>query len=149
MGEQTVMQDESLGFLIYRIYAQTSNHLRRTFQSHKCDCTPEQWGVLARLSDEEGVNQSRLGELTFKDRHNTARILDLLEKRGLIERRVDGSDRRAHRVFLTETGRRVEEQLKVLVKRHQAEMFEGLATEDIAAMRRIFAHIAGNAGQKR
>lgn len=148
MKNQTATADESLGFWIYRIYAEASNHLRRTFQAHGFDCTPEQWGVLTRLREEEGVNQSRLGARTFKDRHNVARILDLLEQRKLIERRSDDCDRRAHRVFLTNEGRDVEEKLKVLVTRHRAEMFEGLSTDDLAAMRRIFAHIAGNIGKK-
>ena len=82
MDKQTIVPDESLGFWIYRIYAQASSRLRRTFQAHGYDCTPEQWGVMTRLRDEEGMNQSQLGERTFKDRHNITRILDLLEKRG-------------------------------------------------------------------
>lgn len=142
------MPEDSLGFWIYRIYAQVSNHLRKTFQMHGYDCTPEQWGVLTRLRREEGINQSRLGERTFKDRHNITRILDLLEKQGLIERRMDGGDRRANRIFLTETGKDVEEKLKVLVMKHREEILDGLSAEDMAAMRRIFAHIANNIGQK-
>lgn len=142
------MQDESLGFWIYRLYAQASNHLRRAFQMHGYDCTPEQWGVLTRLREEEGINQSRLGERTFKDRHNITRILDLLEERNLVERRMNAGDRRANRIFLTEAGKDVEEKLKVLVTQHRTEMVDGLSNEDIAAMRRVFAHIARNIGQR-
>ncbi len=148
MDKPAVVEDESLGFWIYRIYAQASSLLRRTFQVHGYDCTPEQWGVLTRLRDEEGMNQSQLGERTFKDRHNITRILDLLEKRSLIERRTDADDRRAYRLFLTEAGRDAEEKLKALVTRHRAALFEGLSVEDRAAMRRIFKHIEKNIEQK-
>ena len=144
MKNGTALQDDSLGFWIYRIYAQASNHLRRTFQAHGYDCTPEQWGVLTRLRDEEGVNQSRLGARTFKDRHNIARILDLLEKRRLIERRSDADDRRAYRVFLTPEGKETEEKLRVLVMRHRTGMFDGLSATDVETMRRIFALIERN-----
>ena len=140
--------DESLGFWIYRIYNQASTYLRRTFQAHGYDCTPEQWGLLTRLRDGEGMNQSRLGERTFKDRHNVTRMLDLLEKRGLIERQVDEANRRAYRVFLTEAGKDAEEKLKVLVTKARAAMFEGLSAEDRSAMGRIFTHIARNIEQK-
>ena len=142
------MPDESLGFWIYRIHSQASNRLRKTFQLQGYDCTPEQWGVLTRLREEEGVNQSQLGERTFKDRRNIGRILDLLEKRSLIERRRDAGDRRAHRVFLTDEGREVEEKLHRLVMKHRAEMFDCLSAEDIVIMRRIFARIESNIEQK-
>jgi DNA-binding MarR family transcriptional regulator len=148
MERNATPSDESLGFWIYRIYAQASCRLRRTFQAHGYDCTPEQWGLLTRLRDGEGMNQSRLGERTFKDRHNVTRMLDLLEKRGLIERQVDEANRRAYRVFLTEAGKDAEEKLKMLVMGHRAAMFEGLSAEDRAAMGRIFTHIAKNIEQK-
>jgi DNA-binding MarR family transcriptional regulator len=148
MDKQAVVPDESLGFWIYRIYAQGSSLLRRTFQAHGYDCTPEQWGVLTRLRDEEGMNQSQLGERTFKDRHNITRILDLLEKRSWIERRTDAYDRRAYRLFLTEAGKDAEEKMKELVRRHRAAMFEGLSAEDRGEMRRIFTHIVTNIEQK-
>ncbi len=139
---------ESLGFWIYRTHSQASNLLRRTFQAHGYDLTPEQWGVLTSLRGEEGVNQSQLGVKTFKDRHNITRILDLLEKRGLIERRVDEGDKRAYRVFLTEEGREKQEKLKTLVKSHREALFEGLSADDLSALRRIFEHIVENIERK-
>ena len=148
MERNGVPTDESLGFWIYRIYTQASCRLRRTFQAQGCDVTPEQWVVLARVADGEGMNQTRLGERTFKDRHNITRILDLLEKRGLIERRADEADKRVYRLFLTEEGRIVGEKLEGLVMRHRAAVFEGLSAEDRGAMGRIFAQIAKNIEQE-
>jgi len=142
--KRTPSSSESLGFWIYRTQSQASNLLRRTFQAHGYNLTPEQWGVLATLRESEGVNQSQLGEKTFKDRHNITRILDLLEKRGLIERRIDEGDKRAYRVFLTDSGREREEELEGLVKSHREALFEGLSAEDLATMRRIFEHIVRN-----
>jgi len=139
---------EPLGFWLYRAHTQASNLLRRTFQAHGYDLTPEQWGVLAGVHHAEGVNQSQLGENTFKDRHNITRILVLLEKRGLVERRIDMDDRRAYRVFLTDAGRKEQEKLQGLVKGHQEALFEGLKPEDLAGLRRIFEHIVRNIERK-
>ena len=138
----------SLGFWIYRAHSQSSSLLRRTFQAHGYDVTPEQWGVLASLRRAEGVNQSQLGENTFKDRHNITRILGLLEKRGLVERRIDEGDRRAYRVFLTDAGRKEQERLRGLVNSHQQALFEGLKPEELANLRRIFEHIVRNIERK-
>ena len=103
--------DESLGFWVYRIHTQGTNALRRAFQAAGYDLTPEQWGLLARLREAEGSNQTQLGEKMLKDRHNITRILNLLEKRGYIERRPDEADKRIYRVFLTKSGRAVQEKL--------------------------------------
>ena len=147
MKEQHSGRD-SLGFWIYRAYSQSSSLLRRTFQAHGYDVTPEQWGVLASLRTAEGVNQSQLGENTFKDRHNITRILGLLEKRGLVERCIDEGDRRAYRVFLTEAGRKEQERLQGLVNSHQQALFEGLKPEEMASLRRIFELIVRNTERK-
>jgi DNA-binding MarR family transcriptional regulator len=139
---------DSLGFWMYRAHSQASNLLRRTFQAHGYDVTPEQWGVLRSLRHAEGVNQSQLGENTFKDRHNITRILGLLEKRGLVERRIDEGDKRAYRVFLTEAGRKEQDALQGLVDSHQETLLNGLKREEVASLWRIFEHIVRNIERK-
>ena len=69
--------------------------------------TDGSWMALVRL-DEEGENltQAALSQVLGIDRSNLVRILDQLEGRGLVERRSDPNDRRAHRLFLTPEGKR-------------------------------------------
>ncbi len=90
------------------------------------------------------MNQSHLGEKTFKDRHNITRILNLLERRGCIERRADKADKRVYRLFLTKTGQKVQENLGAIVLTHREAIFEGLSREDIVTMQRIVEHIVKN-----
>jgi DNA-binding MarR family transcriptional regulator len=144
MPKKRGLIQESLGFSIYRLFTQSSNLLRRTFQAEGFDLTPEQWGVLTRLREGEGMNQSHLGEKTFKDRHNITRILNLLEKRGCIERRPDDADRRVYRLFLTESGLALQKQLDVIVRDHRAAIFKGLNTDDMEELMRVFDQIFGN-----
>ena len=68
------------------------------------DVTPEQWVVLFRLYEREGLTQSELGDRTVKDKTTVTRILDRLEKKGLLYRRRDTRDRRSQRIYLTESG---------------------------------------------
>jgi DNA-binding MarR family transcriptional regulator len=144
MKKKNAPQYEALGFWIYRLYNQGSNLLRKTFQAEGFDLTPEQWGVLTRLREEEGMNQSHLGEKTFKDRHNITRILNLLERRGCIERRADKADKRVYRLFLTKTGQNVQKKLGAIVMTHREAIFEGLSREDIVTMQRIVEHTVKN-----
>ena len=136
--------DESLGFWVYRIHTQGTNALRRAFQAAGYDLTPEQWGLLARLREAEGSNQTQLGEKMLKDRHNITRILNLLEKRGYIERRPDEADKRIYRVFLTKSGRAVQEELTPVVLNHRRSTVKGLKPDDLQAVRNLLEHIVKN-----
>jgi DNA-binding MarR family transcriptional regulator len=136
--------DELLAFWVYRMQTQGSALLWRRIRLAGHDITPEQFGVLARLKEQEGINQSQLGEKMFKDRHNLTRILNLLEKRGCIERRPDSADKRIFRIFLTQNGRDLQERLTPIVSRHLDQLLHGLTFEELTSMRRILERIVRN-----
>ena len=140
--------NESLGFWVYRIRTQNVAVLRRAFQVAGYDLTPEQWGVLARVGKHEGMSQSQLGKETFKDRHNITRIVNILQKRGYIERRPDKMDKRAYRLFLTKPGKIIRKELAPVVLNHLREMFSGLSSEDLQTLLRIFKHTVNNLEKK-
>ncbi len=144
MKIESSSMDESLGFSVYRIHTQGSNALRRAFQAAGYDVTPEQWAVLARLEEEEGMNQTRLGEKMLKDRHNITRILNLLERRGYVERRPDEADKRVYRVYMTAAGRATRKELAPIVLAHRRSAFKGLTREDFRTMRRLLERILKN-----
>jgi DNA-binding MarR family transcriptional regulator len=64
-----------------------------------------EFAVLVFLEDVPGIDQRRLAEAMGIDRNNMSLILDQLEKRGLVRRRVNGADRRAREVYLTQAGK--------------------------------------------
>src|ERR1700730_14490675 len=59
------------------------------------DLTPMQFAVLANLNDESDVDQNALATRIGIDRNTTSLLVEQLEKLGLIDRRVNGADRRA------------------------------------------------------
>lgn len=144
MNRKLFSIDESLGFWVYRMHTQSCAVLKRAFQDAGHDITPEQWGLMVRLRENQGINQSRLGEKAYKDRHNTTRIVKQLVKRGLIERRPDEIDKRAYNLFITESGQVALEALAQIAFNHYTIVFNGLPAEDLRAMRRILKHIVNN-----
>ncbi len=135
---------ESPGFLIRRTATLLKTGLREAFQEHGMDVTPEQWSVLGSLWEKEGVHQSRLAEKTHKDRHNITRILDLLERRGLILRKADENDKRCQRVYLTEAGKELERTLVPIATEFLQYAFRGLTQKQVSMLKDILGHITGN-----
>ena len=103
--------ENSFGYLINLSAQRLKYELHQTFQERGYDVTPEQWVVLNRLWEEDGLSQVELAERTFKDKPSTTRILNLLEKKKLVTRRPDENDGRVLRVHLTRSGWEIREKL--------------------------------------
>jgi DNA-binding MarR family transcriptional regulator len=73
---------------------------------------PPQFAAVAVLEDFPGIDQRRLAALMGLDRTNVGQLIDRLEAKGLVERRVNGEDRRAHALHLTKEGKSVRRRLR-------------------------------------
>lgn len=63
--------------------------------------------ILANLYRFEGISQQDLAHKLLVGRSNISMLLPQIEKRGLIERRKDETDKRVLRLYLTDKGREV------------------------------------------
>src|SRR3954469_10915227 len=62
--------------------------------------TRAQGGILARLARQPGMTQNEMAGLRQGEPLTVGRVVDRLEARGLLERRLDPSDRRIRRLHL-------------------------------------------------
>lgn len=76
--------------------------------------TRAQWIVLFRLRQQEGLSQVDLADVLELQPISLVRLLDRLVESQLLERRPDPHDRRANRLFLTEKGRQLVDDLDSL-----------------------------------
>jgi MarR family transcriptional regulator, lower aerobic nicotinate degradation pathway regulator len=90
------------------------------------DLTPTQYVTLEVLEHRAGIDQVTLSELTAIDRSMTARIVDALAQRGLIDKRPAANDRRANSLFTTAKARRLLAGVNASVDRSQAKILEPL-----------------------
>jgi DNA-binding MarR family transcriptional regulator len=71
-----------------------------------------EYGTLLCLEIEPGIDQRRLAEAMGVDPSNASLIVDRLHSKGLIERRVNGEDRRARELYLTPKGKALWQRLR-------------------------------------
>lgn len=103
------------------------------------------YGVLVELSDKPGIDQRRLGEALGIDRTSIGEIVDDLERRGLLSRRIDPNDRRSRKLNLTRKG----DALRLKVRPHMLAAQERFVAPLKAEERPIFLDmlyriVAGN-----
>ncbi len=80
------------------------NALQKQFNDAGFDLTVDQWVLIDHVFRNPGISQNTLSELTTKDAPTVTRIIDLLHKKGLAERRMAEDDRRKFLIYLTPAG---------------------------------------------
>lgn len=113
--------------------------------------SPSQFNILNILNSPsfapEGISQIELSRALIMHRSNVTGLVDRLEKRGLVARRANATDRRAYRVVLTAAG----EQLlaEILPHYHAAaeQVWGGLPVERAHQLAAELGMVAGNASQ--
>jgi len=136
--------DDSFGYLINRTAQRLKYALQQGFKAKGYDITPEQWAVLNRLWEEEGLSQVELADRTFKDKPNITRMLGVLEKRGFISRQPDDNDQRMIKVYLTDEGRDLKKKLIPIALKTLKKGGRNLADKDIEQLKRTLNTIASN-----
>ncbi|RYE32322.1 MAG: MarR family transcriptional regulator [Hyphomicrobiales bacterium] len=102
--------------------------------------------LLMELAREDGPIQSDLAGLLDIEQPTLVRLLDGLERNGMIERRAVEGDRRARRVFLTETARAQAQDILDFLTELRAGILHGIAPAELEAaldvLRRTSRNIA-------
>jgi DNA-binding MarR family transcriptional regulator len=137
---------DSLGFIIYRTALALKAALHRSFAENGYEITPEQWGIIRHLWEEEGLSQREIGEKAAKDKPNITRMLDVLEKKRLIFRQPDPRDRRKYCIYLTKEGKQLHEQLFPLTQNLRARVTHNLAPPEIDLLKDTLNKICRNIG---
>lgn len=108
------------------------------FASQDFGITLDQFCVLEVLSYTEDVCQRDISKKILKDRSNTSRILNILEEKELIERKVDTKQKRlVKKVYLTPKGKALLEEIFPKVKEEYSKVFDGISEEEIAMVKKI------------
>ncbi len=122
----------------YRQFAQ------RNLKKVNEDITIDQWLILKTISDNPNVTQREIAEKVFKDDASITRMIDLLVKKGFLERSPYPEDRRRFGLALTTIGKMAEEEVIPVVLQNRNIALEGLSSEEINTLRNLLLKITDN-----
>ena len=91
------------------------------------DVTPGLFGVLVIIEANPDLKQSDLARATHLDRSTVVTVIDNLERRGLVERRVALHDRRSNAIRLTDAGAILLRKLKRQVSQHEKRLLQNFS----------------------
>lgn len=92
--------------------------------------TPVQYAALCAIRDNPGIDQASVAGLIAYDRATLGKVIDRLDARGLVLRKVSSADRRARELFLSEDGEALLAIAHPLVEAAQPDILSGLTPEE-------------------
>ncbi|KXX65209.1 MarR family winged helix-turn-helix transcriptional regulator [Marichromatium gracile] len=117
-----------------RLYRQEVNRELARYGISDAQAVP----VLHIARDGGGMRQHALAEEIGIRGSSLVRLLDQLCASGLVERRDDGSDRRAKTLHLTAAGEALAERVETALGRLRESLLGPVADDDLAAALRVF-----------
>ena len=142
--QNTIPLHRNLGYLLSRTANRLDLAFQRSITEHGYPVTVHQWRILQKLHETDGLSQVELGRLLEKNGPNVTRILDVMEKNGLIKRKPDPQDRRKYLIFLTGKGRKMRENISPLSKTARERAFGTLSENDVKKFHAIINRIFHN-----
>jgi DNA-binding MarR family transcriptional regulator len=133
-------------FLLDRTARKVKQYAQQQFKFGDFDVTVDQWLILKNLSENGHLSQTELANLVFKDHPTLTRILDLLCKKGYVERVPHPTDRRSFILHLTATGVDKVTALRPQILKIREKAWDNLSDQDFQEFKRILDTIYQNLG---
>lgn len=141
MNKQKFDLHETLSFVVNSTGRALNNKLARAFAKAGFDITVEQWEILVVLWKRDGQCQHELATFTSKDRPSVTRILDNMEKRGLLTRTPSKEDRRNKHINLTAKGKELHDPLMKIANHFGKTFLKGLDEKEVEATKALLKRI--------
>ncbi|MGB7402534.1 MAG: MarR family transcriptional regulator [Arcobacter sp.] len=135
--------NNSLGFVINRTALAMKTGFNK--QIKEFEISPEQWSLIFRIVENNGLTQKELANSTYKDQANITRSLDRLEKKGFLNRLANSKDRRIINIFSTPKAKELVEKIVPISKQYNQLLSKGLSQEEceslISLLNKVYINI--------
>lgn len=129
------------GHLIRRLHQSATQIFQQRLKSAGLDMTPVQFGAMAAMHQTPGIDQASIASKIAYDRATIGGVIDRLESKGWVTRKVSNRDRRAREVSLSPEGIKVFETALPHVQDLQISILKSLTDEE----QRVFLDLAKKA----
>ncbi|TMG47528.1 MAG: MarR family transcriptional regulator [Chloroflexi bacterium] len=137
-------EDEGLGRLLLRVVREMRTAFDRKLED--VGLTAQQAEILFRCSRAGELTPKQLTNLLSTDNAGVTRLVDRLERKGLVTRHASAADRRSVTVRLTRSGTALVPRIARLAHAQRRRLFAGLSRVEQEQMRGLLRRILDNVG---
>ncbi len=100
--------------------------------------------MLFALWEQEGATHGELAVRLHVKPATITKMITRMERAGFVERRSDPEDQRVSRVYLSDAGRSIREQVEQVWRTLEAETFEGFSADERDLLQRFLVQLCEN-----
>ncbi|OFX80370.1 MAG: hypothetical protein A2X17_00285 [Bacteroidetes bacterium GWF2_41_61] len=123
--------NKQVGVYLNLVHNQFKQYLNKIFHNRGFNLTPEQYLVIDTLWDEGVLSQQQIADIIIKDKNSVTKLIDALEKKGLVQRRTDEQDRRLNKIHLTEEALNIKDVITEIAIESTNTIFRNIPREDL------------------
>ena len=126
------------------LLAQLGAHATERFAERiaKLDLTPPQTGLLRAVATEPGRSQQAVAEQLGIQPSRFVALVDELERRGVVERRRNATDRRLYALHLTTPGKQLMREIDQVGMAHENDMCSALSASERTTLFELLQRVA-------
>lgn len=106
--------------------------------------TPEQFLVIDILWNQGPMSQQQVADTIMKDKNSVTKLVDALERKGMVSRIKDPGDRRAYKLVLSEKAESLKNNAKEIGISMLDRMLDGIAEDELKAFLQTLEKMTGN-----
>ncbi len=100
--------------------------------------------MLKAIMENPGIKQQELAEKVFKDSASVTRIIELLVKAEYLDRKANPQDRRKFDLKITQSGKKILEDVQVLVLENRKTALNGIDEKELQTLHSLLKKITEN-----
>lgn len=132
---------ECINFLLTGAQHKVFQEMKRQLKIY--DLTPIQYGVLKCIWQMESSNPKEIAEYLGIENSTISGVLERMEAKGFIQRKIDSNDRRFIKIYLTEKTKKLEKPVSEIVEQVNQKMLKNYTEDEVKEfknyLRRIIA----------
>ena len=144
MPNNQFKKSELYSFITGKASTAIARRLQKNFKAAGIEITIEQWSVLYHLWKQDGLSQQQLCDATFRDKPSITRLVDNLEKLGLVKRMADKADRRINKICITPEAQNLQEQSMEVANQTLNEALAGVTNGQIEIAKEVLNMVYDN-----
>jgi DNA-binding MarR family transcriptional regulator len=133
-----------LSFFVRSVNLLVSQDLDETMEPHGLAGGTGKISTILLVGANPGIRPSVLAHFIRKDRSAMGKLIERMERAGLVEQRISKSERRARELTLTRAGREMVPKVRAAIRRQDDRFFGMLTAEErkqlVALLRKVYKH---------
>ncbi len=126
----------------------TGFYFTDTFHENGIKLSKEQWLLLKKLHDKDGQIQNNLAFITNRSKTSLTRLINTMERKGLVFRVISKEDKRINHIYLSKSGKQIFLSSLPVLKKIIDELQENISSKDLAKAIQVLHQIQNNINKK-